>query len=197
MKSFEIEVQLDADEFIDWLDEEVIDVPILYEDRIIEQTYVALERAEHEDDDLARSIALLGRLDVYREGMRMPLGLPDVGQVVVDVVPLGNNASRVVVAYDPNPCMLERMKQLRSQMRDELTQPQADTVEEGVGVTEEPAPFRRGGPLGPSDDEKLRLVSGWLRVQGRQTQEVYAQLQGRSASTLRRYIRDLKAKGMI
>ncbi|HZQ07351.1 MAG TPA: hypothetical protein VFD70_12295 [Anaerolineae bacterium] len=53
---------------------------------------------------------------------------------------------------------------------------------------------RRGGPLPPSDTEKLRIVHGWLRVQGRMNQEVYARAQGISPATLRRWMRQLEVQ---
>ncbi|HZQ09219.1 MAG TPA: helix-turn-helix domain-containing protein [Anaerolineae bacterium] len=56
---------------------------------------------------------------------------------------------------------------------------------------------RRGGPLAPDDTEQLRIVRGWLRVQGRMNQEVYAREQGISPATLRRWMRQLEAQGKL
>jgi hypothetical protein len=50
-------------------------------------------------------------------------------------------------------------------------------------------PARRGGPAGTPEDQRLQIVRGWLDVQGRMNQEVYAGSQGIAVSTLRRWMR--------
>lgn len=54
-----------------------------------------------------------------------------------------------------------------------------------------------GGPLPPSDTEKLRIVRGWLRLQGRINQDVYTRGQGISPATLRRWRHQLEVQGKL
>jgi hypothetical protein len=56
---------------------------------------------------------------------------------------------------------------------------------------------RRGGPPAPPETEKLRVVQGWMRVQGRMNQEVYVNEQGISPATLRRWTRELERDGKL
>jgi hypothetical protein len=54
------------------------------------------------------------------------------------------------------------------------------------------APARRGGPAATPEDRRLQIVRGWLGVQGRMNQEVYAGSRGIAVSTLRRWMRQLQ-----
>ncbi len=56
---------------------------------------------------------------------------------------------------------------------------------------------RRGGPVPTPQDEKMKVVKGWLQVQGRVNQELYARRQGIAPSTLRRWIRQLRREGKL
>ncbi len=60
-----------------------------------------------------------------------------------------------------------------------------------------PTRTRRGGPAGTPEARRIQIVRGWLRVQGRMTQEIYASRQGVAASTLRRWRRQLDADGKL
>jgi transposase-like protein len=55
----------------------------------------------------------------------------------------------------------------------------------------------QGGPRAIADDQKLRIVRGWLQVQGRVNQEIYSQGHGISSATLRRWMRQLEQKGKL
>jgi hypothetical protein len=56
---------------------------------------------------------------------------------------------------------------------------------------------RRGGPVPLSDEEKIKIVREWYAVQGKENQETFCHRKGIGASTLRGYMRDLKAKGKL
>jgi len=56
---------------------------------------------------------------------------------------------------------------------------------------------RRGGPSGTPKTQQLEIVQGWLAIQGRMNQEVYAQSRGVAASTLRRWLRDFRVEGKL
>jgi len=56
---------------------------------------------------------------------------------------------------------------------------------------------RRGGPVGTPEPQRLQIVQGWLTVQGRMNQEVYASTHGIAASTLRRWMRQLQAEDKL
>jgi len=64
-------------------------------------------------------------------------------------------------------------------------------------VTFKSASPKRGGPAGTPEDQKMRIAAGWLRVQGRINQAVYADSQGVAPSTLRRWIRQLRQEGKL
>ena len=50
---------------------------------------------------------------------------------------------------------------------------------------------RKGGPLPTSEEEKIRIVRGWHKKRGKVSQEGYAEMQGISVRTLRRWEREL------
>lgn len=56
---------------------------------------------------------------------------------------------------------------------------------------------RKGGPVPLSDEEKIKIVGEWYAVQGKENQEVFCNRNGIGTSTLRGYMRDLKAKGKL
>lgn len=60
-----------------------------------------------------------------------------------------------------------------------------------------PTANKRGGPAGTPENQKQWIVRGWLEVQGRMNQEVYANSKGISSSTLRRWMRELRANGKL
>ena len=55
-------------------------------------------------------------------------------------------------------------------------------------------PLRRGGPLPTPDADKEKIVKEWMEVQGKETQEDFSRRKGVATSTLRAWIRDLRAK---
>lgn len=56
---------------------------------------------------------------------------------------------------------------------------------------------RRGGPAPMPEQDKLRIVQAWLRLQGHMTEDVYAREQGISSATLRRWKRQLELEGKL
>lgn len=56
---------------------------------------------------------------------------------------------------------------------------------------------RRGGPEPVPDEERLRIIQGWYASKGHLLQEDYAPSQWIDASTLRRWIRELRAEGKL
>ncbi len=64
-------------------------------------------------------------------------------------------------------------------------------------LTPDHAHGKRGGPIGTPDSQRFEIVRGWLAIQGRMNQEVYAQSRGVAASTLRRWMRELRAEGKL
>ncbi len=58
-------------------------------------------------------------------------------------------------------------------------------------------PGKRGGPIGTPKPQQIEIVRGWLAVQGHMNQEVYAQSRGVAASTLRRWMRELRVEGKL
>ncbi len=74
-------------------------------------------------------------------------------------------------------------------------------VKIGQSSTERLTPHRahgkRGGPIGTPKPQRLEIVRGWLAMQGRMNQEVYAQSRGVAASTLRRWMHELRIEGKL
>ena len=60
-----------------------------------------------------------------------------------------------------------------------------------------PTAGKHGGPAGTPENQKQWIVKGWLEIQGRMNQEVYANSNGISSSTLRRWMRELRANGKL
>jgi hypothetical protein len=56
---------------------------------------------------------------------------------------------------------------------------------------------KRGGPLGTPKPQQMEIVKGWLALQGRMNQEVYAQSRGIGVSTLRRWMREFRVEGKL
>jgi hypothetical protein len=69
------------------------------------------------------------------------------------------------------------------------------TPASATGTT--PSKRRRGGPRPTSDEEKLKIVTEWLRVEGDELQEIFCHRKSIGVSTLRQWINDLKARGML
>ena len=57
--------------------------------------------------------------------------------------------------------------------------------------------LHRGGPKPTPDEDRLRIVRGWLEVQGNMLKEVYAQYHGVSPRTLTNWEHDLREEGKI
>ncbi|HSD85641.1 MAG TPA: hypothetical protein VLG46_17395 [Anaerolineae bacterium] len=60
-----------------------------------------------------------------------------------------------------------------------------------------PTAGKRGGPVGTPESQKQWIVKGWLKVQGRISQQAYAHSHGVSCSTLRRWTRELRMNGKL
>ncbi len=56
---------------------------------------------------------------------------------------------------------------------------------------------KRGGPAGTPEGQKIEIVKGWFRVQGRMRAIDYASSRGISPATLRRWIRELIDDGKL
>ena len=59
------------------------------------------------------------------------------------------------------------------------------------------APLRRRGPLPAADDEKEKMINEWKSAQGKETQEDFCNRKGIGTSTLRVWIRELRARNKL
>lgn len=57
--------------------------------------------------------------------------------------------------------------------------------------------LRRGGPLPTPEEDKLKIVMEWLTRQGKETQEDFCNRKGVATSTLRAWIRELRAQNKL
>lgn len=80
-----------------------------------------------------------------------------------------------------------------SSPKDPVTLQQADVVLENKPTE----PLRRGGPLPMPDSDKEKIVKEWLVAQGKETQENFCNRKGVATSTLRAWIRELRAKNKL
>jgi len=58
-------------------------------------------------------------------------------------------------------------------------------------------PLRRGGPLPTPEEDKMKIVTEWLTRQGKETQEDFCNRKGVATSTLRAWIRELRAQNKL
>jgi hypothetical protein len=90
------------------------------------------------------------------------------------------------VAIDAEEALLKEIARLWPDAVIRREQPKA------LAAAYTPPGLKRGGPAGTPEAQRLQIVRGWLSVQGRMNQEVYASSQGIAASTLRRWLRQLR-----
>lgn len=88
---------------------------------------------------------------------------------------------------------MEQRGWLGMQSEREATQQGQPMTSNATGEKVEAKP-RRGGPVPLSDEEKIKIVREWYAVQGKENQEAFCHRKGIGTSTLRGYMRDLKAK---
>ena len=91
------------------------------------------------------------------------------------------------------PSSLLPIKSTESSPKDPVTLQQADVVLEDKPTE----PLRRGGPLPMPDSDKEKIVKDWLAAQGKETQEGFCNRKGVATSTLRAWIRALRAKNRL
>ena len=127
---------------------------------------------------------------------RRRIGHPPVkshGRATIELVFLSSGQAQVTVTrWCDKPIMVETVTRMLDSVRHSPR-----IVVTPFDSNELMRKRRRGGPLAPDDTEQLRIVRGWLRVQGRMNQEVYAREQGISPATLRRWMRQLEAQGKL
>lgn len=114
------------------------------------------------------------------------------GRVTIELVFLASQQTQVTVTqWCDKPLMVETVETMLAAVR------HAPHVVVSQFDPEILRQRHRGGPRAPSDDEKLRIVKGWLVAQGYTNQEVYAREQGISTATLRRWMRQLEQEAKL
>ena len=206
MQSFELTLNIQIDELVDRLEEEVFGKRVFVGVYGIDQEYVELEAEPSEAVDQPnkpKSFNLIGGLWTYRNGSWLSQGLGIAnGQARLDLVPL-DDGTRVVATVDGDPQLQERIRLLMVVLEERypLTGAAASEANSGADGSEDTnaveAKPRRGGPVPTPEADKLRIVQGWQKAQEKQTQEAYAQLNGISPSTLRKWKRELEAEGKL
>lgn len=94
-----------------------------------------------------------------------------------------------------NPKVLKLADEVIAHTRQQV----ADTV---VKEVEPEVPFsaltrKRGGPKGRPETQRIEIVKGWFKVQGKMKAVDYAHSRGISAATLRRWVRELLDTGKL
>ncbi|HEY4667617.1 MAG TPA: hypothetical protein VIH26_09985 [Anaerolineales bacterium] len=121
------------------------------------------------------------------------------GRLIIEVFPLTPERIEVAVTRTcDNPVVIDAEEELMKEIV--RLWPQAVIRREQPQVpTVSPSPpgGKRGGPAGTPENQRIKIVRGWLRVQGRTHQEVYASSQDISTSTLRRWMRQLREEGKL
>lgn len=111
------------------------------------------------------------------------------GQIIIKILALPSQQIQVtVIGTCTNPAVIEFLEAVLGEMGQRWPQVVIRRVE---------ATKKRGGPIGTPEDQRIKIVRGWLRVQGRMNQEIYANSQGIAPSTLRRWQRELGDKGKL
>jgi hypothetical protein len=124
--------------------------------------------------------------------------LPRFGRVLIEIVP---HSPAGLEASVTRTCDKPEIVGLAEALVNELVR-----LSPGIVITRGPMETktvtsksigRRGGPIATPEDQKLKVVKGWLRAQGRLNQEIYAQSRGIAPSTLRRWIHQLRQAGKL
>jgi hypothetical protein len=121
------------------------------------------------------------------------------GRIIIEIVPVVSGRIQVTVtrtcdtpvAIDSEEALLKEIVRLWPEAVIRREQPKA------LAAAYTPPSIKRGGPAGTPEHQRIQIVRGWLRVQGRMNQEIYASGQGIAASTLRRWLRQLREEGKL
>jgi hypothetical protein len=118
------------------------------------------------------------------------------GQVRIEITLSDPDSIQVTVARSCNdPVILELVDEILDEIFLRRPKVVVKTAEPDapLGATSE----KRGGPAGMPDEKRIEIVQGWFKVQGRMKQALYANSQGISPATLRRWIREMRNTGKL
>lgn len=121
------------------------------------------------------------------------------GRIIVELIPVASRRVEVIVtrtcdtpvAIDAEEALLKAIVRLWPEAVVRREPPKA------LAAAYTPPGTKRGGPIGTPDHQRLQIVRGWLRMQGQMNQEIYASSQGIAASTLRRWLRQLREEDKL
>lgn len=119
-----------------------------------------------------------------------------MGRVIIEISSSEPEGVQVIVA---RACRDPHIIQLVAQMLDPIIRSQPAVIVQEVDLE---APLdvtkrKRGGPVGMPEAKRLEIIAGWFKVQGRVKEVVYANSQGISPSTLRRWIHEFRQAGKL
>jgi len=120
-------------------------------------------------------------------------------QIRIEIVPLARGGLGVTVtrARD-DPAVMNLIEAVLRQIAQGWPVVVMKTAQpETITVSLQPPVGKRGGPASTPEDQKIEIVKGWLEVRGRMNQEVYAHSRGVAASTLRRWMHELREAGKL
>lgn len=121
------------------------------------------------------------------------------GRLIIEILPLTPERIEVTVTRTcDNPVVIDSEEELLKEIV--RLWPQAvirRAQPKTLPAASSPPGGKRGGPAGTPENQRVKIVKGWLRVQGRVNQEVYAYSQGIAPSTLRRWKRQLGEEGKL
>lgn len=126
-----------------------------------------------------------------RPSLRRPL--KTIGRATIELVMLPSGEAQVrVMRWCDKPTMVETVTAMLTAV---------EHLPHVVVTPFDPDELLRkrhkGGPIPPSDTEKLRIVREWLKVQGQMNQKVFARQHSISPATLRRWMRQLEEQGRL
>lgn len=118
------------------------------------------------------------------------------GRVRIDITSSGPDSIQVLVARScNNPAILELVDEILDEIFVRRPKVLVKNVEPGVPFSA--TSQKRGGPAGMPDEKRIEIVQGWFKVQGRMKQVLYANSQGISPATLRRWVREMREAGKL
>lgn len=118
------------------------------------------------------------------------------GQVRIEIASSDPDSIQVTVARScNNPVILELVDEILNEIY--LRRPKVVVKNAEPDAPLGPTSQKRGGPAGMPDEKRIEIVQGWFKVQGRMKQVLYANSQGISPATLRRWIREMRETGKL
>jgi hypothetical protein len=118
------------------------------------------------------------------------------GQVRIEIASSDPDSIQVTVARScNNPVILELVDEILNEIY--LRRPKVVVKNAEPDAPLGPTSQKRGGPAGMPDEKRIEIVQGWFKVQGRMKQALYANSQGISPATLRRWIREMRETGKL